>query len=77
MKKEEQIINAALEHISALEDGVEKTRFAHRIIFEIVNWSSMNYYEALGLLEGIKIDYHETWHEVNREEEENDRKNIN
>lgn len=76
MKKEEKVINDVLEHISALEDRGEKTGFAHRIIFEVVNWSSMNYYEALGLLEGIKIDYHETWHEVNHEEEV-DRKNIN
>jgi len=74
MKKEEKVINGVLEHISSIE---EKTGFAHRIIFEVVNWSSMNYYEAMGLLEGVKIDYHETWSKIIQEENEEDRKKLN
>ncbi|MBC8147143.1 MAG: hypothetical protein H8E98_04085 [Bacteroidetes bacterium] len=76
MKKEEKVINDILEHISSL-DAEEKSGFAHRIIFEVVNWSSMNYYEAMGLLEGVKIDYHETWSKIIQEENEEDRKKLN
>lgn len=73
--KEENVIKTVLQHIDAL-DNSEKLSFAHRMIFEIVNWSALNYYESMGLLEGVKMNYHETWSQINLEEEE-DRRNVN
>ena len=73
---EKDIITTILDHIDTL-DSSEKSGFAHRMIFEIINWSSLNYYEAIGLLEGVKFNYHETWNDIIREEEEMDRRKIN
>jgi hypothetical protein len=65
-----------LELINFIEDTIQlmpqegKSDFAQHIIFHILLWSSYNLYEALGILECAKVDYYESWINMNEDDED-------
>ena len=48
----------------------EKSGMTYRIIYEAIIWGSRNDFEAMGILEIVKLDYIETAKEMWAEEEE-------
>jgi hypothetical protein len=49
--------------LNLCEDS-EKSALAHRLCFQAVIYGSFNYYEAIGILEAVKDDYRESWHDA-------------
>ena len=43
---------------------------AARLLFEIVNWASRSYWEALGLLQDVSMEYRDAIMNIGEEEEE-------
>jgi len=68
----ETIVNTVSDLIKSIEDPVEKGILTERIIWEVINWGLDNFYEQIGMLEKIKIDYWHTYNDVMSEEEDDE-----
>ena len=68
----ETIVNTVSDLIKSIEDPVEKGIWTERIIWEVINWGLDNFYEQIGMLEKIKIDYWHTYNDVMSEEEDDE-----
>ena len=65
---EKKVVDIA-EFIQKLPDE-RKHEAAWRFAYEAINWGSWNYFDAVGMLEDIKLDYRETSRQIEQEEEE-------
>jgi hypothetical protein len=39
-------------------------------VWEAINWGSWNYFDAIGMLEDIKLDFRETSKQIEQEDED-------
>jgi hypothetical protein len=65
---EKKVVDIA-EFIQKLPDE-RKHEATWRIVWEAINWGSWNYFDAIGMLEDIKLDFRETSKQIEQEDED-------
>lgn len=50
----------------------ERADFSAHLMFHILLWGSGGYYEALGMLESVKLEYAQAWYDAQQKDDDDE-----